>query len=89
MIAACFSVWYVPNSLELFRSYEILKAVVWVALFNSLLLCSYAYGLSLGGVLAVVRIALAGSITGAIKFFIIYYNKITFKGSISLVNYKA
>ena len=71
MIAACFSVWYVPNLFKLFRSYEILKAgvirVVWVVRKD---VVDWADGAG-GGVLAVVGIALAGSILGTIKFFII------------------
>ena len=87
MIAAWFSVWYEPNLLKLFHTYEILKAgvigVVWVIKKD---VVDWAIGAA-GGVLAVVGITVAGSIPRTIKFFIIYYNKFSFKWLISLVNY--
>ena len=56
MIDACFSVWYMPNSLKLFRSYEILKVgvigVVWVVGKN---VVDWADGAA-GGVFAVLKL---------------------------------
>ena len=82
MVAACFSVWYVSNSLKLFRSYEILKAgtirVVWVVGKD---VVDWADGAA-GGVLAVVGIALTGSIPGTNKFLLYIIIKLHLKGQL-------